>query len=249
MQRSIDFNCDLGEGCANDADVMPFISSANIACGAHAGDIASMRATLRLCAAHGVSAGAHPGYADREHFGRRALALSREQIRSLLHEQLERIAEIALAQGVALVHVKPHGALYNQAAADAVLADAIAEAVRAFDSNLILVGLAGSRLITAGLAHGLRIAHEAFTDRRYQSDGSLAPRGQPGAVIESVDAAIAQALAIVRGESIACIDGTALRVHADTLCLHGDGSDAAGFAGSLRAAFDDAGVMVRCLQR
>ncbi|HQV47768.1 MAG TPA: 5-oxoprolinase subunit PxpA [Dokdonella sp.] len=248
MQRSIDFNCDLGEGCANDADVMPFISSANIACGAHAGDIASMRATLRLCAAHGVSAGAHPGYADREHFGRRALALSREQIRSLLHEQLERIAEIALAEGVALVHVKPHGALYNQAAADAVLADAIAEAVRAFDSNLILVGLAGSRLITAGLAHGLRIAHEAFTDRRYQSDGSLAPRGQPGAVIESVDAAIAQALAIVRGESIACIDGTALRVHADTLCLHGDGSDAAGFAGSLRAAFDDAGVMVRCLQ-
>jgi UPF0271 protein len=249
MQRSIDFNCDLGEGCANDADVMPFISSANIACGAHAGDIASMRATLRLCAAHGVSAGAHPGYADREHFGRRALALSREQIRSLLHEQLERIAEIALEEGVALVHVKPHGALYNQAAADAVLADAIAEAVRAFDSNLILVGLAGSRLITAGLAHGLRIAHEAFTDRRYQSDGSLAPRGQPGAVIESVDAAIAQALAIVRGESIACIDGTALRVHADTLCLHGDGSDAAGFAGSLRAAFDDAGVMVRCLQR
>lgn len=248
MQRSIDFNCDLGEGCANDADVMPFISSANIACGAHAGDIASMRATLRLCAAHGVSAGAHPGYADREHFGRRALALSREQIRSLLHEQLERIAEIALEEGVALVHVKPHGALYNQAAADAVLADAIAEAVRAFDSNLILVGLAGSRLITAGLAHGLRIAHEAFTDRRYQSDGSLAPRGQPGAVIESVDAAIAQALAIVRGESIACIDGTALRVHADTLCLHGDGSDAAGFAGSLRAAFDDAGVMVRCLQ-
>jgi UPF0271 protein len=159
------------------------------------------------------------------------------------------LPEIALAEGVALVHVKPHGALYNQAAADAVLADAIAEAVRAFDSNLILVGLAGSRLITAGLAHGLRIAHEAFTDRRYQSDGSLAPRGQPGAVIESVDAAIAQALAIVRGESIACIDGTALRVHADTLCLHGDGSDAAGFAGSLRAAFDDAGVMVRCLQR
>ena len=249
MQRSIDFNCDLGEGCANDADVMPFISSANIACGAHAGDIASMRATLRLCAAHGVSAGAHPGYADREHFGRRALALSREQIRSLLHEQLERIAEIALAEGVALVHVKPHGALYNQAAADAALADAIAEAVRAFDSNLILVGLAGSRLITAGLAHGLRIAHEAFTDRRYQSDGSLAARSQPGAVIESADAAIAQALAIVRGESIACIDGTALRVHADTLCLHGDGSDAAGFAGSLRAAFDDAGVMVRCLQR
>ena len=248
MQRSIDFNCDLGEGCANDADVMPFISSANIACGAHAGDIASMRATLRLCAAHGVSAGAHPGYADREHFGRRALALSREQIRSLLHEQLERIAEIALAEGVALVHVKPHGALYNQAAADAALADAIAEAVRSFDPELILVGLADSRLIAAGLAHGLRVAHEAFTDRRYQSDGSLAPRGQPGAVIESVDAAIAQALAIVRGESIACIDGTALRVHADTLCLHGDGSDAAGFAGSLRAAFDDAGVMVRCLQ-
>ena len=249
MQRSIDFNCDLGEGCANDADVMPFISSANIACGAHAGDIASMRATLRLCAAHGVSAGAHPGYADREHFGRRALALSREQIRSLLHEQLERIAEIALAEGVALVHVKPHGALYNEAAADAVLADAIAEAVRSFDPELILVGLADSRLIAAGLAHGLRVAHEAFTDRRYQSDGSLAARSQPGAVIESVDAAIAQALAIVRGESIACIDGTALRVHADTLCLHGDGSDAAGFAGSLRAAFDDAGVMVRCLQR
>lgn len=249
MQRSIDFNCDLGEGCANDADVMPFISSANIACGAHAGDIASMRATLRLCAMHGVSAGAHPGYADREHFGRRALALSRDQIRSLLHEQLERIAEIALAEGVALVHVKPHGALYNQAAADAALANAVAEAVRAFDPQLILVGLANSQLTSAGIRHGLHVADEAFTDRRYRSDGSLAARGQAGAVIDSADDAIAQALAIVRGENITSIDGAALHVHADTLCLHGDRSDAVAFAGALRNALDAAGVNVQGLRR
>lgn len=248
MKRCIDFNCDLGEGCANDAEIMPFISSANIACAAHAGDETSMRATLRLCAEHGVSAGAHPGYADREHFGRRAQTLSRDQIRSLLHAQLERIADIALEEGISLAHVKPHGALYNQAAVDAELADAIAESVRAFDPRMILVGLAGSRLTVAGLGHGLRIAHEAFTDRRYQSDGNLAARGQPGAVIESVQAAIAQTLAIVRSEAITSIDGASIRIHADTLCLHGDRRDATEFALRLRGALDEAGVAVRCLQ-
>ena len=162
---TIDFNCDLGEGCGSDADIVPWISSANIACGAHAGDDATMRDTLRLCRGHGVAAGAHPGYDDHEHFGRRAQALDADALRALLLAQLTRIAAITREEGVPLRHVKPHGALYNLAARDANTARTIAETVHGFDPSLRLVGLSGSCAVAAGEAAGLRVAHEVFAER------------------------------------------------------------------------------------
>jgi 5-oxoprolinase (ATP-hydrolysing) subunit A len=242
MRYRTDFNCDLGEGCGNDAAIMPLISSANIACGGHAGDERSMRETLRLCRQFGVAAGAHPGYPDREHFGRRALQLDTAQIAIQIIEQLQRLADLADAEAVRLRHVKPHGALYNQAARDARIAEVIANSVKQFDSQLILVGLAGSELTRAGLRAGLRVAEEAFTDRRYLVDGSLAPRGSEGAVIDDVELAVAQALSIVCDAQVGTVDGERIAMCADTLCLHGDRVDAVEFARSLRTAFDKAGI-------
>lgn len=241
----IDFNCDLGEGCGNDAAIVPYISSASIACGGHAGDDATMRATLRLCRLHGVAAGAHPGYADRERFGRRELALPPDDIATLIRTQLTRLAAIAGEEGVRLSHVKPHGALYNLAARDRAVADAIATAVAAFDASLILFGLSGSALTAAGSAAGLRVAHEAFAERGYASDGQLLPRGAPGAVIQSLEAAIAQARALATSGTVTSVDGHRLNLRADTLCLHGDRRDAVAFARSLRQALES--DMVRIL--
>lgn len=236
--RRIDFNCDLGEGCGDDAAIVPFISSASIACGAHAGDEATMRATLRLCRAHGIAVGAHPGYEDREHFGRRECSLSRDEIVALIGRQLARLAAIANEEGVPLCHVKPHGALYNLAARGREVADAIASAVAAFDASLILFGLSGSQLTAAGDAAGLRVAHEVFAERGYGRDGQLLPRGMPGAVLASVEDAIAQARELAACGRVTTIDGGKLHLRADTLCLHGDRSDAAAFARALRSALE-----------
>ena len=240
----IDFNCDLGEGCGNDAAIMPWISSANIACGAHAGDETSMRETLRLCRELGVAAGAHPGYADREHFGRRVLRLAQAEVADQIRQQLQRLNVLAEDEGVRLLHVKPHGALYNQAAGDARLADTIAAVVHDFDARLILVGLAGSELPKAGLRAGLRVAHEGFADRRYLADASLAPRGRPGAVIEDADAAVTQALSIVNTGHVDTLDNERIRIRCDTLCLHGDRRDAVDFARQLCSAFAAAGIAI-----
>ncbi len=244
MARRIDFNCDLGEGCGNDAAIMALISSANIACGAHAGDAASMRETLRLCREFGVAAGAHPGYADREHFGRRALRLKPSEVADLVRGQLEQLGNLADAESIRLTHVKAHGALYNEAARDTQLADAIAASVHDFDASLILVGLAGSELPRAGVRAGLRVAHEAFADRRYLADASLAPRGTHGAVIDHVEDAIEQALSIVTTGHVDTLDGKRIALPCDTLCLHGDRAEAAIFASRLRHAFDTAGIYV-----
>ncbi|UNK50226.1 LamB/YcsF family protein [Lysobacter sp. S4-A87] len=244
MSRRIDFNCDLGEGCGDDAAILPWVSSANIACGGHAGDEATMRATLRLCRAHGVSAGAHPSFDDREHFGRRALTLPATTIAQTVRAQIERLAAIAAEEGVPLTHVKPHGALYNVAADDRGIADAIAETVRAFDPSLVLFGLSGSALTDAGSAHGLRVAHEAFAERGYDRRGRLLPRGSEGAVIESLDAAIVQVRRLAtRGEVVAA-DGSVVPLRADTLCLHGDRSDAAVFARAVRDALEADGIVI-----
>lgn len=245
MNRSIDFNCDLGEGCGNDAAVMPYISSANIACAAHAGDESSMRATLRLCREFKVCAGAHPGFADREHFGRREQAWEAIDIHTLLFGQLQRLARIAEQEGVELVHVKPHGALYNQAARDPDLAASIAAAVRAFDAKLLLVGLAGSALPAAGQAAGLRVVHEAFADRRYLADGSLAPRSMPGAVLASHADAAMQVRSIVLHGCVKTLDGRDRALKADSICLHGDRDDAADIARTLHRTLVDAGVSIR----
>lgn len=238
----IDFNCDLGEGCGDDAAIMPWITSANIACGGHAGDDDTIRATLRLCLTHGVAAGAHPGYDDRAHFGRRELALSSDDIRALIRNQIERIRVIADEARVSLQHVKPHGALYNLSAREPDVALAIAEAVHASDPGLSLAGLSGSHSIHAAESLGLRVVHEVFAERGYAADGRLLPRTAQGAVIASLDDSIAQALDLALHGRVRAADGTSLVMRADTLCLHGDRSDAATFARALRQALEAGGV-------
>lgn len=240
----IDFNCDLGEGCGDDAAIVPLITSASIACGAHAGDEATMRATLRLCREHGVAAGAHPGYPDRNNFGRIEMALPPAEIERLVGEQIATLAALAQDEGIHLSHVKPHGALYNVAARDRAVADAIAAAVARFDPQLRLFGLSGSQLPAAGEGAGLRVAHEVFAERRYESDGSLTPRSRADAVIHGLDEAIAQVRGFVREGYVAARTGERLALHADTLCLHGDRADAAHFARAIRTALEADGIRI-----
>lgn len=240
----IDFNCDLGEGCGEDAAIIPLITSASIACGGHAGDDATMRTTLRLCRQHGVAAGAHPGYADRANFGRIDVPLSRDEIAALVSAQLARLSALAASEGIRLAHVKPHGALYNLAARDRGVADAIAGAVAAFDPSLVLFGLSGSRLTQAGEAAGLRVAHEVFAERRYERDGTLTPRMRDDAVIEGLDEALAQVGRFVREGAVVARTGERIPLRADTLCLHGDRAGAAGFAQAIRDALLVDGVRI-----
>jgi UPF0271 protein len=242
---TLDFNCDLGEGCGNDAAIVPLVSSASIACGAHAGDAATMRETASLCQAHGVAIGAHPSFEDREHFGRRELETPPEAIEACVRRQVEALAEVCARLGAPLRHVKPHGALYNLAARDRAVADAIVRAVRAVDPSLILYGLAGSCLTEAGAAAGLAIAHEVFAERAYDADGRLAPRGSPGAVIADLDASLAQVRLLLREGVVVARDGSRVPLRADTLCLHGDRPDAPAFARALRDALAAEGVRIR----
>ncbi len=229
MTPRIDLNCDLGEGAGHDAELMPLITSANIACGAHAGDVAIMRATAALARRHGVAIGAHPGYEDREYFGRREMVLARGDVQALVEGQVRLLREIT-----AVAHVKPHGALYNLAARDAEVAREVAAAVCSVDAGLVLVALRGSELVRAGRACGLRVAEEVFADRTYRADGSLTPRSEPGAVITDEVEAVAQALRLVRGG-------------ADTICLHGDGVHAVAFAQRLNAELRNARIAIRPL--
>lgn len=241
----IDFNCDLGEGCGDDAAIVPLITSASIACGGHAGDASTMRATLRLCREHGVAAGAHPGYPDRAGFGRSDMDMTPHAIQATVREQVARLAAIAAEEGMRLAHVKPHGALYNRAARDRAVADAIARAVAEFDARLVLFGLAGSESTRAGEAAGLRVAHEIFAERRYEADGTLTPRSHPDAVIDDLDEALAQVRGLVRDGTVVARTGERIRLRADTLCLHGDRPDAAGFARAIRTALLAEGVEIR----
>lgn len=252
MTASIDLNCDMGESfgawtMGEDAGVLAFVTSANIACGFHAGDPDTMRRTVALAVRAGVAIGAHVALPDLQGFGRREMRVSADETWAMTLYQIGALAAFAHAAGTRLHHVKPHGALYTMAARDVALADAIAQAVRDFDATLVLVGLAGSELPRAGERAGLRVAHEAFADRRYESDGSLVPRSQAGAVIDDIDAAVAQALAIATRGTVHARDGRTLALHADTLCVHGDRADAALFARRLREALDSAGVRVQAV--
>lgn len=240
----IDLNCDLGEGAGQDAELMPLITSANIACGAHAGDEATMRTTVRLALEHRVAIGAHPGFNDREHFGRRELLVTAAQVHELVVTQTRALQAIAREVGGAVTHVKPHGALYNLAARDAAVAGAVAAAVRECDPQLVLFALAGSVSAAAGEAAGLRVAQEVFADRTYQRDGSLTPRSQPNALIVDEAAAVAQVLRMVREGRVRATDGTDVAIRAETLCLHGDGAHAVEFARRIRAELGAAGVEV-----
>lgn len=250
VPAAIDLNCDLGESfgawtMGEDEAVLPHVSSANIACGFHAGDPTVMRRTVALAKAHGVAVGAHVSLPDLQGFGRREMKVLPEEAYDFTLYQVGALAAIARAQGVRLSHVKPHGALYNMAARDRALADAIARAVRDADRALVLFGLSGSELTAAGEAAGLTVAHEVFADRAYRADGSLAPRGTPGAVIEDPAVAAARAAAFAAGEPVAAVDGTPLRLRADTVCVHGDRTGAGGFAAALRARINALGVAVR----
>jgi 5-oxoprolinase (ATP-hydrolysing) subunit A len=241
----IDLNCDLGEGAGQDAELMPLITSANIACGAHAGDAATMRATVELARQQGVAIGAHPGFADREHFGRRELAVTPEEVFQLVRAQTFALRRMVEEAGARLGHVKLHGALYNLAARDAAIAEAAAYAVRDAGPELVWFGLAGSATLAVVRACGLSVAEEVFADRTYQPDGSLTPRSRPDALIASEEEAVAQALRLVREGRVRTTDGRDIALRADTLCLHGDGVHAVGFARRIRAAFAEAGLAVR----
>jgi UPF0271 protein len=248
--RAIDLNCDMGESfgawtLGQDAQVMPWITSANIACGFHAGDFSTMQQTVLLAKQHGVAIGAHVSLPDLQGFGRRELRVTVDEAHALTLYQIGALAGFARAAGTRVAHVKPHGALYNMAAKDIALADAIARAVRDFDPGLILFGLAGSALPQAGAALGLRVAHEAFADRRYEADGSLTPRREQDAVMHDIDSAIAQAVEIATKGKVETRAGASLHLQADTICVHGDRADAAAFAQGLRAALDAAGLRVR----
>lgn len=240
--RRIDLNCDLGEGGLHDAELMPLISSANIACGAHAGDEATMRATVALALQHGVAIGAHPGFADPEYFGRRELEVPPAEIEQLVTEQVTRLRVLGPVR-----HVKPHGGLYNRAARDPAAAAAVARAVRAIDPALVLYGLAASELVRAGRAQGLRVAEEVFADRTYRRNGLLTPRSQPGAFVDSEEEMIVQALRLIREHRVSTACGNEILLHADTICVHGDGSQAVAFARRLRAELQAADVMVEAV--
>jgi len=240
----IDLNADLGEGGSADAELMTLVSSVNIACGFHAGDAQTMLTSVRNAVKNGVAIGAHPSFPDRENFGRTAMDLPPETVYAQVLYQIGALEAIARAENGVLRHVKPHGMLYNQAAKDPALADAIARAVRDCDPVLILVGLAGSELIRAGERLGLTTRQEVFADRGYQPDGSLVPRTQPGALITDEERALAQTLEMVRSGHVTAIDGTFAAVKAETVCLHGDGEHALQFARRLRAAFAEQGICV-----
>lgn len=247
--KRIDLNCDLGESfgawrMGEDAALLELVSSANIACGFHAGDPMIMQQTVSVAAARGVAIGAHVSLPDLQGFGRREMRVSANEVHAMTLYQLGALHAFTRSAGTRLAHVKPHGALYNMAARDRTLADAIAHAVQAFDPQLILFGLAGSALIDAGKALELPVAAEAFADRRYLADGSLQSRGEAGAVIDDAQAAMDQALGIARDGVAVAVGGERMNLHADTLCLHGDGAHAVQLARQLRAALETADVRI-----
>ena len=263
---SIDLNCDMGEGMATDAAIFPFLSSANIACGGHAGDADTMRRTVELAIRHGVAIGAHPSYPDRVNFGRvdtLGVSLRPEDLTGLLFEQLHRLQSICREFGVRLRHVKPHGALYNRAAVDVAASMLIVRAVADLDESLLLYGLSGSVLCSVAETMGVAFVSEVFADRTYQPDGTLTPRSQPGALITDGGLAVAQVLRMVREGCVLARDAAGssgdgaggdadgrpsgvvrVPIRAETVCLHGDGAHAVEFAMLIHGALTAEGVRI-----
>ena len=242
---SIDINADLGEGAGSDAEILSVVSSCNIACGGHAGDESSMRATVSAAVRNGVAIGAHPSYPDRDGFGRRSGFLAGAELRTALVEQIRSLCAVASEQGVALHQVKPHGALYNDACVDAELADVVAEAIAEACAGAFLVGPPDSELQRAAGRRGLRFLAEAFVDRAYLADGRLVPRSEPGAVHSSLSSIETQAIALARDHSVTSIDGRPVSLSVDTLCVHGDTPGAAAAARAVRRALEQQGIEIR----
>lgn len=250
MKLTIDLNCDMGESLGlwtmgQDADILPYVTSANIACGFHAGDPSTMRRTVQAAIKHDVALGAHPGLPDLVGFGRRAMAISPDDAYDLVVVQVGALAAVASSQGGHLHHVKAHGALYNLAVNNTELAKAVAQAVFDVNPQLILYALASSLQIDIARNLGLQVAQEVFCDRSYQSDGSLTPRSQPNAMITDPDLAVQQILTMLQHGKIISQQGTEVQVQADTLCIHGDQPNAVLFASRIRHALQQQGVAVK----
>lgn len=243
---SIDLNCDMGEGMASDPAIFPLISSANIACGGHAGDGDTMRRTIELALQYGVAIGAHPSYPDRAGFGRvdlLGISIRPEDLTGLLFEQLHRLQSICREFGVRLRHVKPHGALYNRAAVDVAVSTLIVRAIADLDDSLLLYGLSGSSLGAVAEAMGIRFVSEVFADRTYRADGTLTPRSEPGALITDGRVAVKQVLRMVR-EGVVLAGDLPVPIRAETVCLHGDGEHAVEFAELIHGVLTADGVEI-----
>ena len=244
MNLRVDLNADLGEGAGHDTELFQLITSANIACGFHAGDAESMRHAIDHAQAHGVAVGAHPSLFDRENFGRKELQVSADDVYEGVKYQLGVFAAIAESAGVRPNHVKAHGALYNMAARDRALADGIARAVAAVDSSLIVFALPNSELAAAAEAAGLRVAREVFADRNYMPDGSLVPRTRPDALLHDASEAAERVLRMLREGIVRAVDGSDVPLAVDTVCVHGDNPGAVAFARKLREALESSGVAI-----
>jgi UPF0271 protein len=243
--REVDLNCDMGEAIGNDESIMPYISSANIACGYHAGDENTIWETMELAKKYNVSVGAHPSFLDKENFGRKEMDLSSGDIYELVAQQLILFDEIASDVDTSMQHVKPHGALYNMSAKNISIAKAIANAVKDHNTHLVLFGLSGSYSISEAKAIGLKTASEVFADRSYQDDGSLTSRSQPNALIEDTGKAIQQVLQMVKKGRVTTLSGKIISIVAETICIHGDGKHAAAFAKQIHEALMNEGIKIR----
>ncbi|KOO50388.1 LamB/YcsF family protein [Priestia koreensis] len=249
MAVKVDLNCDLGESfgayqIGNDQEILNYVTSANIACGFHAGDPSVMRKTVKFALAKNVAIGAHPGLPDLAGFGRRNMVISSDEAYDMVLYQLGALNAFVQAEGGRLNHVKPHGALYNMAAKDPVLATAIAKAIAKFDGELYLYGLAGSELIKAGERAGLRVRHEVFADRTYQEDGTLTPRSMANALITDAGDAIAQVVRMIKQGEVHTIQGQSISIQADTVCIHGDGEHALQFAQHIGNVLQKEGIHI-----
>lgn len=246
----VDLNCDMGESfgayrIGTDESILPYITSANIACGFHAGDPAVMRQTVRMAMEKGVGIGAHPGLPDLQGFGRRNMDISPQEAYDLVVYQIGALCGFVQAEGGTIQHVKPHGALYNMAAQSRELSEAIARAVYNVNPELILFGLSGSELVKAGNGIGLRTASEVFADRTYQQDGSLTSRRLPNALITDTEQAVGQVVRMIKESKVTTVQGMEIPLRADTVCLHGDGAHALSFAQRIRERLTEEGILIQ----
>ena len=249
---TIDLNCDLGESygayrLGMEEEIIPLISSANVACGFHAGDFNTMAKTAKLCAENGVSMGAHPGFPDLQGFGRRNMNLSPVEVRNLITYQVGALSAFCRSAGVRLRHVKPHGALYNMAAKDPALAKAICQGIYSFDPSLILLGLSGSEMLKQAKDIGLPGAAEVFADRAYEDDGTLVARSKPGAMITDEDEAVARVIRMILEHKVTSIHGKEIEICPDSVCVHGDSPKALLFVKKIRSALEAEGIAIQPL--
>lgn len=251
---SIDLNCDLGESfgaykIGMDKDIIPLVSSANIACGFHAGDPVIMSETVQMCKENNVAPGAHPGFCDLMGFGRRNMNVSPSDVKDMMIYQIGALGGFCRAKGIKMQHVKPHGALYNMAAKDAGLARAICSGIYEYDSSLILIGLAGSEMIKQAKEIGLPYASEVFADRAYEDDGTLVARTKPGAMITDENEAVARVIGMIKNHSVKTLSGKEIEIHPDSVCVHGDNEKALVFINKIRNALKKENIEIRTLTK